>query len=187
MQACPKLIDRFKEREENVKVCKINAWSCIVKRSLTRGTVVTDGCFQHIHWSVTANRKCHKRSNWHRWIKVNSASFHSISNYGWSVTLMMNFANKIYNFDRCSAKWLLKQEVSKIVKSINRQLREKSVKTKVRKCEFFFSAWFLFGILKTPYRFVGWCILCFERTCGRPAWLPCWSYWFTSSWNWKSA
>ena len=82
---------------------------------------------------------------------------------------MMNFANKIYNFDRCSAKWLLKQEVSKIVKSINRQLREKSVKTKVRKCEFFFSAWFLFSILKTPYLFVGWCILCFERTCGRPA------------------
>lgn len=31
----------------------------------------------------------------------------------------------------CSPRWLLKQEVSKIVKSINRQLREKSIKTKV--------------------------------------------------------
>ncbi|KAL2339325.1 hypothetical protein Fmac_013771 [Flemingia macrophylla] len=32
---------------------------------------------------------------------------------------------------QCSPRWLLKQEVSKIVKSINRQLREKSIKTKV--------------------------------------------------------
>ena len=32
----------------------------------------------------------------------------------------------------CSPRWLLKQEVPKIVKSINRQLREKSIKTKVR-------------------------------------------------------
>ena len=31
----------------------------------------------------------------------------------------------------CSPRWLLKQEVPKIVKSINRQLREKSIKTKV--------------------------------------------------------
>lgn len=34
----------------------------------------------------------------------------------------------------CSPKWLLKQEVPKVVKSINRQLREKSVKTKVEMC-----------------------------------------------------
>ena len=33
----------------------------------------------------------------------------------------------------CSPRWLLKQEVPKIVKSINRQLREKSIKTKVKK------------------------------------------------------
>jgi len=31
----------------------------------------------------------------------------------------------------CSPRWLLKQEVPKVVKSINRQLREKSIKTKV--------------------------------------------------------
>lgn len=31
----------------------------------------------------------------------------------------------------CSPRWLLKQEVPKIVRSINRQLREKSIKTKV--------------------------------------------------------
>ena len=34
----------------------------------------------------------------------------------------------------CSPRWLLKQEVAKIIKSINRQLREKSVKTKVKIC-----------------------------------------------------
>ncbi|KAE8056016.1 hypothetical protein FH972_012819 [Carpinus fangiana] len=33
--------------------------------------------------------------------------------------------------DCCCPRWLLKQEVPKIVKSINRQLREKSIKTKV--------------------------------------------------------
>lgn len=32
---------------------------------------------------------------------------------------------------KCSPRWLLNQEVPKIVKSVNRQLREKSVKTKV--------------------------------------------------------
>lgn len=37
----------------------------------------------------------------------------------------------IYNACVCSPRWLLKLEVPKIVKSINRQLREKSVKTKV--------------------------------------------------------
>lgn len=36
------------------------------------------------------------------------------------------------NFEILSSpRWLLKQEVPKIVKSINRQLREKSIKTKV--------------------------------------------------------
>jgi hypothetical protein len=39
--------------------------------------------------------------------------------------LMLNFGNW------SSPRWLLKQEVPKIVKSINRQLREKSIKTKV--------------------------------------------------------
>ncbi|VAI27270.1 unnamed protein product [Triticum turgidum subsp. durum] len=35
------------------------------------------------------------------------------------------------DIDESSPRWLLKQEVPKIVKSINRQLREKSIKTKV--------------------------------------------------------
>ncbi|VAH40601.1 unnamed protein product [Triticum turgidum subsp. durum] len=35
------------------------------------------------------------------------------------------------DIDESSSRWLLKQEVPKVVKSINRQLREKSIKTKV--------------------------------------------------------
>uniref|UniRef100_A0A453ABA8 TOG domain-containing protein n=1 Tax=Aegilops tauschii subsp. strangulata TaxID=200361 RepID=A0A453ABA8_AEGTS len=35
------------------------------------------------------------------------------------------------DIDESSPRWLLKQEVPKVVKSINRQLREKSIKTKV--------------------------------------------------------
>lgn len=36
-----------------------------------------------------------------------------------------------FSYFLCSPRWLLNEEVPKIVKSINRQLREKSVKTKV--------------------------------------------------------
>lgn len=39
--------------------------------------------------------------------------------------------NSNFNNKWCSPRWLLKQEVPKIVRSINKQLREKSVKTKV--------------------------------------------------------
>ncbi|KAI8024192.1 Cullin-associated NEDD8-dissociated protein 1 [Camellia lanceoleosa] len=66
-EACPKLIDRFKEREENVKMDVFNTFIELLRR-----------------------RKCHK-----------------------------------------SPRWLLKQEVPKIVRSITKQLREKSIKTKV--------------------------------------------------------
>ncbi|XP_045817633.1 cullin-associated NEDD8-dissociated protein 1 [Trifolium pratense] len=75
-EACPKLIDRFKEREENVKMDVFNTFIELLRQ--------------------TGN-----------------------------VTKGQTDANET------SPKWLLKQELSKIVKSINRQLREKSIKTKV--------------------------------------------------------
>lgn len=75
-EACPKLIDRFKEREENVKMDVFNTFIELLRQTgnVTSGQMDTD---------------------------------------------------------EMSPRWLLKQEVPKIVKSINRQLREKSVKTKV--------------------------------------------------------
>ncbi|KAI3978694.1 hypothetical protein MKX01_015869 [Papaver californicum] len=75
-EACPKLIERFKEREENVKMDVFNTFIELLRQTGT----VTKGQ-----------------------IEINEHS----------------------------PRWLLKQEVSKIIKSINRQLREKSVKTKV--------------------------------------------------------
>ncbi|GAB4848565.1 Cullin-associated NEDD8-dissociated protein 1 [Ancistrocladus abbreviatus] len=75
-EACPKLIDRFKEREENVKMDVFNTFIELLRQTgnVTRGQMDTD---------------------------------------------------------ELSPRWLLKQEVPKIVKSVNRQLREKSIKTKV--------------------------------------------------------
>lgn len=75
-KACPKLIDRFKEREENVKMDVFNTFIELLRQTgnVARGQMDTD---------------------------------------------------------EMSPRWLLKQEVPKIVKSINRQLREKSIKTKV--------------------------------------------------------
>ncbi|GLT90694.1 hypothetical protein SLE2022_086150 [Rubroshorea leprosula] len=75
-EACPKLIDRFKEREENVKMDVFNTFIELLRQT----------------GNVTKGQ-----------IDVNESS----------------------------PRWLLKQEVPKIVKSINRQLREKSIKTKV--------------------------------------------------------
>ncbi|KAG2704351.1 hypothetical protein I3843_05G001300 [Carya illinoinensis] len=74
--ACPKLIDRFKEREENVKMDVFNTFIELLRQ--------------------TGN-----------------------------VTKGQNDMNEL------SPRWLLKQEVPKIVRSITRQLREKSIKTKV--------------------------------------------------------
>lgn len=75
-EACPKLIDRFKEREENVKMDVFNTFIELLRQTgnVTKGQM---------------------------------------------------------EFDESSPRWLLKQEVPKIVRSINKQLREKSVKTKV--------------------------------------------------------
>lgn len=42
--------------------------------------------------------------------------------------MMISMVTLIVSF---SPRWLLKQEVPKIVRSLNKQLREKSVKTKV--------------------------------------------------------
>ncbi|KAG2704352.1 hypothetical protein I3843_05G001300 [Carya illinoinensis] len=75
-EACPKLIDRFKEREENVKMDVFNTFIELLRQ--------------------TGN-----------------------------VTKGQNDMNEL------SPRWLLKQEVPKIVRSITRQLREKSIKTKV--------------------------------------------------------
>ncbi|KAI4296141.1 hypothetical protein L6164_036124 [Bauhinia variegata] len=75
-EACPKLIDRFKEREENVKMDIFNTFVELLRQTgnVTKGQV---------------------------------------------------------DVNESSPRWLLNQEVPKIVKSINRQLREKSIKTKV--------------------------------------------------------
>ncbi|KAL4396976.1 hypothetical protein AHAS_Ahas01G0145700 [Arachis hypogaea] len=75
-EACPKLIGRFKKREENVKMDVFNTFIELLRQigNVTKG-------------QIDANET--------------------------------------------SPRWLLKQEVSKIVKSINRQLHEKSIKTKV--------------------------------------------------------
>nr|XP_043619408.1 cullin-associated NEDD8-dissociated protein 1 [Erigeron canadensis] len=76
VEACPKLIDRFKEREENVKMDVFNTFIELLRQTgnVTKGQI---------------------------------------------------------DIDKLSPRWSLKQEVPKIVKSINRQLREKSVKTKI--------------------------------------------------------
>lgn len=75
-EACPKLIDRFKEREENVKMDVFNTFIELLRQTgnVTKGQV---------------------------------------------------------DVDKLSPRWSLKQEVPKVVKSVNRQLREKSIKTKI--------------------------------------------------------
>lgn len=75
-EACPKLIDRFREREENVKMDVFNTFIELLRQTgnVTKGQM---------------------------------------------------------DMDESSPRWLLKQEVPKVVKSIIKQLREKSIKTKV--------------------------------------------------------
>ncbi|PON60377.1 Coatomer beta subunit [Parasponia andersonii] len=84
-EACPKLIERFKEREENVKASPnmdvFNTFIELLRQTgnVTKGQIDINELRQAIQ----------------------------------------------------GPRWLLKQEVPKIIKSINRQLREKSIKTKV--------------------------------------------------------
>ncbi|KAI3695011.1 hypothetical protein L1987_77999 [Smallanthus sonchifolius] len=75
-KACPKLVDRFKEREENVKMDVFNTFIELLRQTgnVTKGQI---------------------------------------------------------DVDKLSPRWSLKQEVPKVVKSINRQLCEKSIKTKI--------------------------------------------------------
>ncbi|KAM0046728.1 putative TATA-binding protein interacting (TIP20) [Helianthus debilis subsp. tardiflorus] len=75
-EACPKLVDRFKEREENVKMDVFNTFIELLRQT-------------------------------------------------------GNVTNGQVDADKLSPRWSLKQEVPKVVKSINRQLREKSIKTKI--------------------------------------------------------
>ncbi|XP_072955523.1 cullin-associated NEDD8-dissociated protein 1 isoform X1 [Typha angustifolia] len=76
LEACPKLIERFREREENVKMDVFNTFIELLRQTgnVTKGQI---------------------------------------------------------DINESSPRWLLNQEVPKIIKSVNRQLREKSVKTKV--------------------------------------------------------
>lgn len=76
LEACPKLIERFREREENVKMDVFNTFIELLRQTgnVTKGQA---------------------------------------------------------DFDESSPRFLLRQEVTKIVRSINKQLREKSIKTKV--------------------------------------------------------
>ncbi|GJN19078.1 hypothetical protein PR202_gb06315 [Eleusine coracana subsp. coracana] len=76
LETCPKLIERFREREENVKMDIFNTFIELLRQT----------------GNVTKGQS---------------------------------------DIDESSPRWLLKQEVPKVVKSINKQLREKSVKTKV--------------------------------------------------------
>ncbi|PPE02794.1 hypothetical protein GOBAR_DD00163 [Gossypium barbadense] len=89
-EACPKLIDRSKEREENVKMDVFNTFIELLRQTgnVTKGQTDMD-------------------------------ELRTL--FGFLEVLIISTI----------PRWLLKQEVPKIVKSINRQLREKSIKTKV--------------------------------------------------------
>ncbi|XWS18034.1 hypothetical protein CRYUN_Cryun32bG0007600 [Craigia yunnanensis] len=91
-EACPKLIDRFKEREENVKMDVFNTFIELLRQTGN----VTKG-------------------------QTDMNELRRVSHLNQAAKIDFNFI----------PRWLLKQEVPKIVKSINRQLREKSIKTKV--------------------------------------------------------
>ncbi|CAL9001272.1 unnamed protein product, partial [Prunus brigantina] len=95
-QVCPKLIDRFEEREENVNVNQNECQWIISLHGINY--FAEDGFFNTFIELLQQTENVTKGQ-----IEINEQS----------------------------PKWLLKQEVPKIVRSINRQLHEKSIKTKV--------------------------------------------------------
>ncbi|KAJ8421717.1 hypothetical protein Cgig2_015071 [Carnegiea gigantea] len=94
-EACPKLIDRFKEREENVKA-------------------------QHGYYTL-----CYLF-----FLPTDALQMDVFNTFIELLRQTGNVTSGQMDTDEMSPRWLLKQEVPKIVKSINRQLREKSIKTK---------------------------------------------------------
>ncbi|KAM6586335.1 hypothetical protein CsatA_008940 [Cannabis sativa] len=108
-EACPKLIERFKEREENVKASPI--------------VLYVHNCFSFFYFF------CSVFVGWLSYI-----SLLQMDVFNTFIELLRQTGNVTkgqIDINELSPRWLLKQEVPKIIKSINRQLREKSIKTKV--------------------------------------------------------
>ncbi|GER38942.1 cullin-associated NEDD8-dissociated protein 1 [Striga asiatica] len=112
-EACPKLIERFKEREENVKMDVFSTFIELLRQTgnVTKGQTDIDDSRQGLN-------------------PVSSKLLLPAADPS------MRLENSLDD-ELClgcgvwSLRYLLKQEVPKIVRSINRQLREKSIKTKV--------------------------------------------------------
>ncbi|RVW44350.1 Cullin-associated NEDD8-dissociated protein 1 [Vitis vinifera] len=176
-EACPKLIDRFKEREENVKMDVFNTFIELLRQTgnVTKGQTDMNELrvISSMGWKnvVLRSQGTFRKSILARKLRsLGVAPNHSVVVYPLEVkslvvveeqdakskmeTLQLClvdqwegnalrsgarlFKGKLLHFERWSPKvdcfsprWLLKQEVPKIVKSINRQLREKTIKTKV--------------------------------------------------------
>ncbi|KAK6159687.1 hypothetical protein DH2020_003068 [Rehmannia glutinosa] len=98
-EACPKLIDRFKEREENVKMDVFNTFIELLRQTgnVTKGQTDFDESRQVLVCPGT---------------QKTYLPYYCVMHFG-------------------IPRYLLKQEVPKIVRSVNKQLREKSIKTKV--------------------------------------------------------
>ncbi|KAB5574504.1 hypothetical protein DKX38_001698 [Salix brachista] len=127
VEACPKLIDRFKEREENVKMDVFNTFIELLRQTgnVTKGQIDMNEsrrvsvllCMENLSYikTIHLNFSCAKQVG--QVLKLGFAGLHD----GYALELD----------DKIVPRCLLNQEVPKIVKSINRQLREKSIKTKV--------------------------------------------------------
>ncbi|KAJ6327874.1 hypothetical protein OIU78_014688 [Salix suchowensis] len=115
-EACPKLIDRFKEREENVKMDVFNTFIELLRQTgnVTKGQI-----------DMGESRQVSNRD-----IAFKSTLRVSLTLTGYNITTAP-LCQYYIESGLSNPRWLLKQEVPKIVKSINRQLREKSIKTKV--------------------------------------------------------
>ncbi|CAJ1940461.1 unnamed protein product [Sphenostylis stenocarpa] len=123
-EACPKLIDRFKEREENVKVGpnKDFIFGLYSARLLFNMEVLQMDVFNTFIELLRQTGNVTKG-------QIDANEMRQVANAFPSSD--MNELPQSLSLQLFIPRWLLKQEVSKIVKSINRQLREKSIKTKV--------------------------------------------------------